>query len=142
MASPNRLWKLMLLLAGAVALSAWVFLTGPTTQPEDETRPPKIVKTLSLQPTRQRITVNAFGSVIPARRVVVEPQVSGHIVRLNPKLIPAYGNLGSIYSRRGRHDKAKEMYEKILTLDPGNQRAKMLISQIENMKAAPGTGQQ
>jgi RND family efflux transporter MFP subunit len=88
MASPNQLWKLMLLLAGAVALSAWVFLTGPTTQPEDETRPPKIVKTLSLQPTRQRITVNAFGSVIPARRVVVEPQVSGHIVRLNPKLIP------------------------------------------------------
>jgi len=99
MASHNRTLKLVLLLAGAAALSAWIFLTGPTTQPEEEKRPPKVVKTLAPQPTHQQITVDAFGTVIPARRVIVEPQVSGHIVRLSPKLIPG-----------GRLQEGEELY--------------------------------
>jgi RND family efflux transporter MFP subunit len=32
--------------------------------------------------------VTAYGSVIPARRVVIEPQVSGYVIRQHPSLIP------------------------------------------------------
>jgi RND family efflux transporter MFP subunit len=99
MASHKRTLKLVLLLAGAGVLGVWIYLTGPTTQPEVEIRPPRIVNTLALQPTRQRIAVHAFGTVIPARRVIVEPQVSGHIVRLSPKLIPG-----------GHHREGEELY--------------------------------
>lgn len=87
-ASLAPLSKMALLLAGAGMVSVWIYVTGPTTQPEEEKRPPKTVKTSTLQPTTHPISVTAFGTVIPARRVIVEPQVSGHIVRLSPKLIP------------------------------------------------------
>ncbi|MFM1944389.1 MAG: hypothetical protein RI897_3371 [Verrucomicrobiota bacterium] len=80
--------KILAILAAAGIASAWIYFTGPTTRPEEEVRPPKIVKTSPLQPTNQTIHVSAYGSVIPAQQVTVEPQVSGHIIQLNPKLIP------------------------------------------------------
>lgn len=80
--------KILAILALAGIASAWIYFTGPTTRPEEESRPPKIVKTSPLLTTNQTIQVSAYGSVIPARQVTVEPQVSGHIIQLNPKLIP------------------------------------------------------
>ncbi len=80
--------KLLAILGLAGIGSTWIYLTGPTTHPEEESRPPKIVKTAPLHPTNQTIQITAYGSVIPAQQVTVEPQVNGHIIQLNPKLIP------------------------------------------------------
>lgn len=76
------------LVAGALAIGWWIYRTGPTTQPEEEKRPPKLVRTIQIVPEARPIRVTAFGSVVPARRVVIEPQVSGHVVRQNPALRP------------------------------------------------------
>ncbi|MCB1129089.1 MAG: biotin/lipoyl-binding protein, partial [Verrucomicrobiae bacterium] len=72
----------------AVALGYWIHRTGPKTQAEEDVRPPRIVKAVSPTPAPARIHVVAYGSVVPARRVTVEPQVSGHVIRLHEGLRP------------------------------------------------------
>jgi len=72
----------------AAAVGWWIYRTGPVTRPEEGERPAKIVKTIAVQPSTERIQVTAYGSVIPARRVVIEPQVSGHVIRLHEALMP------------------------------------------------------
>jgi RND family efflux transporter MFP subunit len=65
-----------------------VYRTGPTTEPETPQRSPKIVKTVTPLPATHAIRLSAYGSVVPARRVVIEPQVSGHVIRQHPGLRP------------------------------------------------------
>ncbi|OGL44035.1 MAG: hypothetical protein A2161_16020 [Candidatus Schekmanbacteria bacterium RBG_13_48_7] len=62
-------------------------------------------------------------------------------IELEPLFIPAYGNLGTIYNRRGEFDKARQMYEKVLQIDPNNMQAKMLIAKIDSMKQLPSNFQ-
>ena len=62
--------------------------SGPVTTPEEEKRPPKVVKTVAPTPKSHLISVTAHGSVLPSRRVVIQPQVSGEILRHHPDLIP------------------------------------------------------
>lgn len=81
-------WGSVLLVVGALAAGWWLYRTGPVATPEEEKRPPKIVKTATVRPATYRIDVTANGSVVPARRVRIEPQVSGHVVRHHADLIP------------------------------------------------------
>ena len=76
-------WRPILLVIGAVGIGWWIYRTGPVTKPEEEKRRPKIVKTIAVKASAYRIQVTAHGSVIPARRVVIEPQVTGHIIQLH-----------------------------------------------------------
>lgn len=76
------------LLFAAIGVGYWLFKTGPETVTKEETRPPKIVKTVSPPLSAHRISVEAYGAVIPARQVVVKPQVSGQILNHHPNLTP------------------------------------------------------
>ncbi len=78
----------ILLIGIAVALGWWILNSGPTTAPVEAKRAPKIVKTLRVSPADHHIFVTAQGSVIPAHRVVIQPQVSGNVIRLHPQLRP------------------------------------------------------
>ena len=85
-------WKsglFALVVVAAAAGGGWLLLkSGPKTQPTDEVRAPKIVKALDLKPESHQIIVAAHGSVIAARELVIEPEVSGPVVRLHKSLIP------------------------------------------------------
>jgi RND family efflux transporter MFP subunit len=72
----------------ALILGYWIYRTGPETRTEDEVRPPKMVKAIAVHPAPGPIHVLAYGSVIPARRVTVEPQVSGQVIRQHEALRP------------------------------------------------------
>ena len=77
-----------LLLIGGLA-GGWVlWKTGPRTLPEEKTRAPKKVRTIQPVPQTRRVSFTAYGEVIPARRVVMEPEVRGRIVRHHRLLIP------------------------------------------------------
>jgi RND family efflux transporter MFP subunit len=54
--------------------------TGPETVPEEKTRSAKIVQTIPLVPQTRSVTVSASGSVIPSRKVVIKPQVTGQVI--------------------------------------------------------------
>ena len=77
-----------LLLAGGLAGGWLLWKSGPVTRPEEKTRAAKIVRTVTPAPGTRRISLTAHGEVIPARRVVMEPEVRGRIVRQHPLLIP------------------------------------------------------
>jgi len=60
--------------------SLLLILTGPETVPEDKTTAAKIVQTIPLVPQTRSVAVSASGSVVPSRKVVIKPQVSGLVI--------------------------------------------------------------
>lgn len=75
-------------LALAVVVCFVLIQTAPKTVPEEQARPPRIVQTIEVSPSTERIAVTAYGSVIPARKVTIIPQVEGRVVRLHESLVP------------------------------------------------------
>jgi len=77
-----------IILVLAVAVSWWLLRTAPVQTTEEKPRSAKIVQTISPIPSYQSVSVSAYGSVIPARRLVVRPEVTGRIISQHPDLVP------------------------------------------------------
>jgi len=65
-------------LGGCVSLM--LLWTGPETLPEENADSARIVQTIPLEPQTRSVAVSAFGSVIPSRKVVIKPQVTGQVI--------------------------------------------------------------
>tara|TARA_A100001037_G_scaffold301299_1_gene330482 strand:+ start:1122 stop:2282 length:1161 start_codon:yes stop_codon:yes gene_type:complete len=75
--------------AAVSVLGAYLLVvTGPQTQPEDKSRRPKSVRTVTVEASDQRITLRAHGIVTPVRRVTIAPEVTGLVIGHHPALIP------------------------------------------------------
>lgn len=77
---------MLAVLTGGVVIVVLLILSGPTTEPVEKTPAPRIVQTISVQPTNRSIYVRADGSVVPAREVVIRPQVQGRILSHHPQM--------------------------------------------------------
>ena len=84
---PRLAWPVAMI-AGALALGWLIYTTGPTTKPEESVSHSKRVRTVVIQPGTSKIQIRAYGSVIPARKVTIEPQVTGKIIRHHEDMIP------------------------------------------------------
>jgi RND family efflux transporter MFP subunit len=62
---------------GISMLLVW---TGPETTPKDKSSSAKIVQTIPLIPQTRAVTVSAYGAVVPSRKVIIKPQVSGQAI--------------------------------------------------------------
>lgn len=80
-----------------------MLLTPPRAEKHDADLPVPTVKVQPLAREEIPIHVEAFGSVIPARQVVLQPEVGGRVLTQHPNLIPG----GLIFSG-----------EEILRIDP------------------------
>ncbi|MCP4678322.1 MAG: efflux RND transporter periplasmic adaptor subunit [Deltaproteobacteria bacterium] len=83
-----QIFFILLILGGAVAVTVTLIKTKPTA---DKTTPPKKVtpvNAITVQPTSKRVSVRAMGNVIPARAVVIQPEVGGRIIYQNKRLVP------------------------------------------------------
>lgn len=77
----------LILLAGAVV--SWILLrTAPVAEKKEKQRAPKIVQTIQVSPGDHRIAVSAYGTVVPARSVIVRPEIAGRITSHHPALVP------------------------------------------------------
>lgn len=88
---------LRLLLKGLLPIAViggtgWVvrslYLTRPSAEREDVPPPVPIVSVADLEPRDHQITIEAYGTVVPARRVMLRTQVSGRIINHHPSLVP------------------------------------------------------
>lgn len=77
----------VVLLAGA-AVAWWFIATEPEPRKAPAEPPGALVETVPVQRSLEVVTVDAQGTVVPARSVTVLPQVSGRIVAVNPELRP------------------------------------------------------
>ena len=68
-------------------------------QPEEKARAAKMVRTVVPETETRRVSLTAHGELIPARRLVMEPEVRGRIVRQHELLIPG-----------GRIEKGTELF--------------------------------
>lgn len=77
---------LVLVVGGAVA--AWLMLSAqPPAQGEQQVAG-ALVETITVQSRPQRLDLETQGTVLPARRVTVQPEVGGRLVWVNPDLKP------------------------------------------------------
>lgn len=68
---------------GVSLLLLW---TGPETVPEDSPEAAKIVQTVPLIAQTCSVAVRAQGTVVPSRKVVIKPQVTGQVIWQSPAL--------------------------------------------------------
>jgi len=77
----------IIIIAAGAAGAYWFIFTSPG-MPE---RPPRamaaLVTVIDVTPTTEQVTVEAMGTVVPARETVIMPQVSGQIVNLSPEFM-------------------------------------------------------
>ena len=81
-----------LLVIGLIGIGAGVLFVLVTSRPEPERKEPPdpstVVRVTRAQPANEPITIRAMGTVIPARKVEVFPEVGGRIVKQNDDLVP------------------------------------------------------
>jgi RND family efflux transporter MFP subunit len=76
----GTLMVILLICGFGGCVSLMLLWTGPETVPKETTRSAKIVQTILLIPQTRSVTVSASGSVIPSRKVVIKPQVTGQVI--------------------------------------------------------------
>jgi RND family efflux transporter MFP subunit len=68
---------------------AFVMLeTGPVAERKPRPRLAHLVEVEPVETTRERVRIQAMGTVVPARQIVLQPQVSGRIVEVDPEFVP------------------------------------------------------
>ena len=75
----GTLFVILLICGFGGCMGLMLLWTGPETIPEEKTSSAKIVQTILLVPQTRSVTVSASGSVIPSRKVVIKPQVTGQV---------------------------------------------------------------
>jgi len=76
----GTLLAILLICGFGGGVSLMLLWTGPETVPEEKTPSAKIVQTIPLKSQTRSVTVSASGSVIPSRKVVIKPQVTGQVI--------------------------------------------------------------
>ncbi|MBW2673781.1 MAG: efflux RND transporter periplasmic adaptor subunit [Deltaproteobacteria bacterium] len=75
----------LLVLVIAVVAALYIGSTAPKARRTPPVREAPMVETLLARHTSQRVVVPAMGSVIPAREITLKSQVTGDIVKINPR---------------------------------------------------------
>ena len=77
---------LVFLVAAGTALG--LYASRPQAKKSKVRRPVPLVKTIKVSPRSEKVYVEAFGTVIPAKKMAVLSEVEGRIINTNPELIP------------------------------------------------------
>lgn len=84
----SRLFLPLAVLAAFVVIAAVVVRTAPEPEPEPREELGALVEVAAVERGLHRIDVEAQGTVIPARQVTVQPQVSGRVEWVSDRLVP------------------------------------------------------
>jgi RND family efflux transporter MFP subunit len=79
----SRAVTIILILVVGGIISLVLVWTGPETLPENKSGSAKIVQTIPLVPNTRSVSVSAYGAVVPSRKVIIKPQVSGQAIWLS-----------------------------------------------------------
>jgi hypothetical protein len=78
----------ILILLLSVVAAIGLYKTSPETKKSVPKRPIPLVQNIEIHPAREKVFVEAFGTVIPAQRITLQSEVEGRIINQNPELVP------------------------------------------------------
>ncbi|MEE8328413.1 MAG: HlyD family efflux transporter periplasmic adaptor subunit [Thermodesulfovibrionia bacterium] len=82
-------YKIAIVILIVAVIAAFVlYKTSPETKKTIPKRPVPLVQTAEVRPGREKVYVEAFGTVVPAQRIMLQSEVEGRIIGQNPELIP------------------------------------------------------
>lgn len=76
------------IIGGGVLVAMTLIKTRPTAQRKAISVGTPRVEVMTARPETRQTTITAMGTVVPAREVTLQPQVSGHIVEVSPTFMP------------------------------------------------------
>jgi len=93
---PKRSWGqrlsaaiiILVILAAGAGVSRFLLKTRPKAQRKPPAKMQILVETKTVGPTNTRVTVQAYGRVVPARRIDVQARVAGTVQFLHPDFVP------------------------------------------------------
>ena len=77
----------LLILGLAVVGAQLLILSRPPVPKADRTLKPTLVEVLTARMQDERAVITAYGTVQAHRRLIVQPEVGGRVVQLNPELV-------------------------------------------------------
>ncbi len=77
---------LILILAIGVAIG--LYSTSPKTKKIEPARPVPLVQVAEVRPGTEHVFIEAFGTVIPSKKITLQSEVEGRIIDQNPDLVP------------------------------------------------------
>jgi RND family efflux transporter MFP subunit len=78
----------LVVIAGGVMGALRLYETGPQAKRRQPRKDDTLVEVAPLARTTARATVHVMGTVVASEEVVLQPRVSGEIVKLSPKFVP------------------------------------------------------
>ena len=78
----------MLIVGAAAAAAAVLVQTRPQARRLTRRPLPPLVRVHEARPGTHRVTIRGHGTVVPARKVVLQPEVSGRVIAVAPRLVP------------------------------------------------------
>jgi RND family efflux transporter MFP subunit len=72
----------------AVGAAIALYSTSPKTKRARPERPVPVVQTGAVNAGREKVYIEAFGTVIPAKRISLQSEVEGRIINQNSELVP------------------------------------------------------
>ena len=82
-------YKIAIVILIVTVIAAFVlYKTSPKTKKTIPKRPVPLVQTTEVHPGREKVYVEAFGTVVPAQRITLQSEVEGRIIGQNSELIP------------------------------------------------------
>lgn len=76
------------LLAGCLVLAFVLLETGPVAERGPAPRAERVVEVVPVRKSRGIARIEAMGTVVPARQIVLQPQVGGLVVDVAPEFVP------------------------------------------------------
>ncbi|MEN8264012.1 MAG: efflux RND transporter periplasmic adaptor subunit [Nitrospirota bacterium] len=78
----------LLIILLAVGAAIGLYKTSPKTKKIMPKRPVPLVQSTEIHPGREMVVIEAFGTVVPAKRITLQSEVEGRIIGQNPELVP------------------------------------------------------
>ena len=85
---PGKIVASLLILAVTVAIASLLYAFRPKTQKTRPHKPVPIVSVIEITPADQPVSIEAFGTMIPARKITLSSEVEGRLISISPELVP------------------------------------------------------
>jgi RND family efflux transporter MFP subunit len=78
----------LVVLAAGIGVCIYFVKTAPKAEQKEIVREAELVQVRTVQKGAYRVSVNAMGTVIPAKRTLLQPRISGQVTAVSAKFVP------------------------------------------------------